>query len=291
MVFNEYRVFFGAKFLLVRKRKNILNFGGDSVKLTEIKDFWEKSGENFPLNAKVTPTSRDPYLGELERTYILQHLEKEHTCLEIGCGDAFHGVHYAEKSQTYYGVDVAQSLIQLAEERKNALSLENASFFVGSVLDIREKFPEEKFDRIISQRCLINLPAWELQRKALLQIYDLLAPGGMLLLTEGFQENLENLNQARKMFDLPTINVVDYNRNFEKKEFESFINGYFHIENLLNYGSYIFFSRLYHPMVVFPDAPKHDSVMNKVAMELQKKMDLKGLDDYSYNLFYVLRKK
>ncbi len=261
------------------------------MKLSDIKDFWEKSGEHFPLDTSVTPTSRDPYLGELERNYVLQYLEKDHTCLEVGCGDASHGVYYAEKSGKYCGVDLAQSLVRLAEKRKASLSLGNADFFVGSVLDIEKMFPEEKFDRVISQRCLINLPTWELQEEALRKIHGLLAPGGMLLLTEGFQENLENLNQAREQFGLPVIKVVDYNRNFVKREFESFVKDYFYVENVLSYGSYLFFSRLYHPMVVFPDAPKHDSVMNKVAMQLQKELNLEGMDDYSYNLFYVLRKK
>jgi ubiquinone/menaquinone biosynthesis C-methylase UbiE len=261
------------------------------MKLEEIKQHWEKSGESFPFDSKVTPTSRDPYLGELERENILSRLEKEYNCLEIGCGDAFHTIHYAKKVNRILGIDVADSLINIAKERLQQEPLGNVDFLVGSVLDIEAEFEGKRFDCVISQRCLINLPTWEHQKDAITQVHQLLANQGIFLLTEGFQDNLDNLNSVRKRFSLPEIKVVDYNRNFILRDFEQFIQQDFEVIEKRYYGSYLFFSRVYHPLVVLPEDPKHDSKMNEVAMNLQKAFPMPDLEKYSYNIFYVLRKR
>ncbi|MHA2095118.1 MAG: class I SAM-dependent methyltransferase [Candidatus Hodarchaeales archaeon] len=261
------------------------------MKLEEIKQHWEKSGESFPFDSKVTPTSRDPYLGELERENILSYLEEEYTCLEIGCGDAFHTMHYAKKVKRIFGIDVADSLINIAKKRVLEEPLNNVDFYVGSVLDIGEIFKGKQFDCAISQRCLINLPNWEHQRNAITQVHQLLTNQGMFLLTEGFQDNLDNLNSVRTKFSLPEIKVVDYNRNFIVSDFEKFIEQYFEVIEKRFYGCYLFFSRVYHPLVVLPENPKHDSKLNEVAMNLQKALSMPDLEKYSYNIAYVLRKR
>lgn len=238
----------------------------------------------------MTPTSRDPYLGELERANILSHLDNKYTCLEIGCGDAFHTIHYAKKVKRIFGIDVADSLINIAKKRLQQEPLDNVNFLVDSVLDIGAKFEAKKFDCIISQRCLINLPTWEHQKDAITQVHQLLANQGIFLLTEGFQDNLDSLNSVRNMVSLPEIKVVDYNRNLILRDFEQFIEQYFEVIEKRYYGSYLFFSRVYHPLVILPENPKHDSKMNEVAMNLQKVLHMPDLEKYSYNVFYVLQK-
>ncbi|NKC10831.1 MAG: methyltransferase domain-containing protein [Gammaproteobacteria bacterium] len=262
------------------------------MKLEEIKHHWQKSGESFPSHSKVTPTSRDPYLGELERENILSYLNREHACLEVGCGDAFHTIHYAKKVKRILGIDVADSLINIAKERKLQRDLlNNIDFDVCSVLDIGEKFDGERFDCVISQRCLINLPTWDHQKEAISQIHRLLTDEGIFLLTEGFQDYLDTLNSARTRFSLPEIKVVDYNRNFVLNDFEEFIQQYFEIVEQRHYGPYLFFSRIYHPLAALPDSPKHDSKLNEVAMNISRVLSMSDLEKYSYNLFYALKRR
>ncbi len=261
------------------------------MKLEEIKQYWQKSGESFPFDSRVTPTSRDPFLGELERKNILSYLDKGYTCLEIGCGDAFHSIHYAKKIKKILGVDVADSLINIAKKRAQQEALDNIDFLASSVLDIAASLEGKQFDCAISQRCLINLPTWDEQKNAIIQVHQLLTDQGIFLLTEGFQDNLANLNSVRKMFSLPEIKVVDYNRNFILHDFEQFVRQYFEIIAKHYYGTYLFFSRIYHPLVVLPDTPKHDARMNEVAMKLQHALPIPDFEKYSYNIFYVLRKR
>lgn len=261
------------------------------MKLEDIKDHWEKSRKDFPVDGSVTPTSRDPYLGQLERANFLSSLSPELTCLELGCGDGYHTVHYAKEVKKLSGVDVAASLIDLADQRIHESHIENVDLSVVSVLDIAQQFEAQSFDCILSQRCLINLPDWEYQKNAISQAHQLLKTGGLFLLSEGFQENLDNLNAVRKLVSLPEIKVVDYNRNFLMEDFEEYILQYFDIVEKRGYGSYLFFSRIYHPLVVFPENPKHDSKLNEIAMKLSSLLPMQDLERYSYNLFYVLKKK
>jgi len=261
------------------------------MKIEEIKRHWERSGERFPSDSKITPTSRDPYLGKLERENILACLNEKYTCLEIGCGGALHTVHYAKRVKRLLAIDVADSLINVANKRLQQEGIDNVELYVGSVLDIDERFKGKQFDCVISQRCLINLPDWESQRNAISQVYNLLADEGIFLLTEGLQDNLDNLNSMRTRFSLPEIKVVDYNRNFVSGDLEIFVQQYFEVIEKRHYGPYLFFSRVYHPLVVFPDDPQHDAKMNEVAMNISRVLPMPDLEKYSYNMFYVLKKR
>jgi len=59
------------------------------MKLEEIKRYWESSGESNDFGSMVTPTSRDPYLGELERENILRHLVNGIHASKLGVATRF----------------------------------------------------------------------------------------------------------------------------------------------------------------------------------------------------------
>lgn len=259
--------------------------------LNKIKDFWNIAGKKFPFNSNITPTSRDPFLGELERDFIISKLNKNFVCLEVGCGDAFHSVHYAKKVKQLTGIDISESLINIADKRLKMKNINNVNLHTGSVLEIEKMFKGQKFDCAISQRCLINLSLWKYQKNAILQIHKLLNKNGILILTEGFQENLDNLNYVRKKLKLKKINVVGYNKNFTLIEFLKFINKYFDVIETYYYGSYLFLSRIFHPLMVYPKEPKHNSKLNKTAMMIQKRLNNSEFNKFSYNIAFVLRKK
>jgi len=259
--------------------------------LEEIRRHWQKAGEDMSLSEKITSTSRDPFLGQLEEKYIQEHLNANQHIAEVGCGDAIHTLEYSKKVKSITGVDIARSLIKKAKKRVSLEACENVKFVVGSVLELEKVIDDKPVDCVISQRCLINLPSWKYQKKAIQQIYKVLKPNGLFLMTEGFQDELDNINCLREQFGLSTIKVVKYNRNLEHREFDEFICRYFNIEVMRHYGVYIVFSRVYHPLVVLPDEPKHDSRLNEVAYMLSNQIDIPNFKRYSYNLFYALRKK
>lgn len=263
----------------------------DDMKLEEIKKHWDRAGSEVNEGAKVTPTSRDPYLAVLERENICHYLNKTRLGLEIGCGDGSHSISYAKSLKHLIGIDIALSLIRKARERSFSESLQNAEFLVGSVLNMEAMFHSRKFDCIISQRCIINLPNWDYQKDVILQCHNLLRSNGLLLITEGFQDELNNLNKIRKSLGLSEIEVVSYNRNLIRKKFDSFVEKYFDIVGTRHYGVYLFLSRVFHPLAVLPEYPKHDSKLNETAMTISRRVQIPNLEECSYNLFYLLKKK
>ena len=260
------------------------------MELEEIRKYWEQAGERLSMTDAVTPTSRDPYLGNLEQQNIAAFLVRDQDVLEIGCGDGQHTVRYAKQVKSVVGLDVAASLIRLAEKRTQKEQIENARFKCGSVLELRG-LGNETFDCVVSQRCLINLPTWDYQRKAIEQVYSVLKPGGLFLMTEGFEDELQELNRARRAVGLVEVRVVDYNRNFRHAEFDGFVATLFDVEAVKDYGFYLFCSRVFHPLAVLPEQPRHDSRLNEVAGLLASGDFGVSMKQYSYNLMYVLRKR
>lgn len=258
--------------------------------LESLKRHWENAGAK-PSSGVVTPTSRDPFLSQLEVENILPWLNKRKTVLEVGCGDAVHTLRYARKARKLVALDVADSLIARARKRAKNEKIRNVEFVTESVLNLGRVEFGTLFDCIISQRCLINLPDWRCQKNAILLLHELLKKDGILLLTEGFQRELDELNRLRRKVNLTKIMVVPYNRNLEREKFERFIKPCFSVEKVVDYGTYLLLSRVYHPLAVSPKNPKHDSPLNEAAMRMAQIVSFPDVARYSYSLFYALRKK
>jgi ubiquinone/menaquinone biosynthesis C-methylase UbiE len=263
------------------------------MKLEKIKKFWEDSGREKIVGKAVTPTSRDPFMAEMERQYILSYLKKNATAIEVGCGAGIHSIYYAKKLKKLWCIDISSGFIKQAKVVAENKGVKNITFIEGSVASLPESVAvgKNKMDFVISQRCLINLPTWELQKNALKTVCDILKPGGFLLLSEGFIEPLVNLNGVRSSLNLKPIKVVPYNKNMEINKFETLIKKRFTIESCKGYGFYLLMSRAYYPYVINPLLPKHDSEWNEGAMKLSQLIDSHEFDKFSYNKFYALRKK
>jgi len=260
------------------------------MNLNDIKKHWEEVGKQYQNKGGISPTSRDPFLAKLERENILNYLESNSNVLEIGCGDASHTIEYAQNVNHITAIDLSENLLKLAEKNRLESGAKNIELHQLSVLDLKEFFKNRQFDIIISQRCLINLSQWEYQKEALYQIHHLLKKEGLLLMTESFNDEMKTLNKERTKYNLNPIKVVDYNRNFENLDFNDFISNIFATEKILDYGFYLYLSRIYHPLVVEPEMPKHDSPLNKIAALLATQNNHSEFKKYSYNLLYILRK-
>jgi SAM-dependent methyltransferase len=259
--------------------------------LSKIKKHWNRMGAEFDKTSSVTPTSRDPFLGMLEKQNILRYLKSDFAVLEIGCGDASHTVEYAKHVDHIIAIDVAETLVERAQLTAATASCGNVEFKVCSVLEMEDLFELRQFDCIISQRCLINLPQWNYQKEAIGQLHRLLDDDGLFLLTEGFQKELDRLNVLRQSLGLNEIRAVQYNRNIIRTKFERFIADFFDIVELRDYGLYLLLSRVFHPLAILPDEPKHDSPLNEAAMKMASLVSSREFQEYSYNLFYALKKK
>lgn len=262
------------------------------MKQSEITKHWVEAGTNFPkIHKQITPTSRDPYLGILERNNIIAFLKSKDRVLEIGCGDSNHTIQYAKKVKEVHALDIADTLLKRAQKNVKKAKIQNIHFQLGSATEVANFFSGIKFDAAISQRCLINIANWESQKNVIKQIHQKLVPGGRFLLSEGFVEGFGPLNKLRKQLGLDLIRPVLYNNNFARKRFESFIKEYFEIIDIRDYGFYLLFSRTVTSVAFLPKKPEHDCKINEAIMKLSQMILSKDFSEFSYNFFYALKKK
>lgn len=259
---------------------------GKSVNSNKTKIFWEKRAlENAEsIKSEMGNTLDDVNLRKLEINAILKYIRNNQKVLDVGCGNGFSTINFALlKKISIDGIDYSKQMILNA---RNLLSYKEnkikgkVNFFQKDIL--HDNLDEEKYDVIITERCLINLGTWNNQKQALLNLHKYLKPGGTLLMLEGFKDNLNEINKIRKKYKLKPINVVWHNLFFEKIKFEKFANKYFKIQNIDNFGStYMLITRtLFHAL-----KDNYDKDIDKLAVLLP------NFGNYNYQRLYILKKE
>jgi len=186
----------------------------------EIKEFWAQRAKAHKTDS--TATLGEVALRKLEIKALMRHLKSGMKVLDVGCGNGFSTVEFARKFESeFIGVDYSEEMIKYALENKknNKGRLQGkVSFKVGNVLGLT--FDDESFDYVITERCLQNLPEWELQKKAIAEILRVLRPGGTFLMLECSKTGLQQLQKLRRRFLKPAIENAEpwHNRFFHDAE-------------------------------------------------------------------------
>lgn len=79
--------------------------------------------------------------------------------------------------------------------------------------DLRDKasLPNNQFDVLLLQRVMINIQSLQDQMAALGNVVGLLKVGGLLVTIEAFDSGLRAMNEARKEFNLPSVQMPYHN--------------------------------------------------------------------------------
>ena len=204
--------------------------------LNKVKEHWEDS---------KTVSLKDGNLQELERFSILEALKrigKVNKLADIGCGDGIDTICWRQYAQKVHGYDY--STVMLKKARK--LSKGKVKFHS---LDILSEMPKEKYDVIVTKRCLINLGTFENQKKAVMKICRNLNPGGHYIMLESCSEGLNNLNIMRLKANLQPLKVPFHNKYFDLGELIAFLKPAFDIEETKNFSTYYFLTRVYNQVL------------------------------------------
>jgi len=232
----------------------------------------------------LKPTARDPYLQMLNEYYIGKLLNNEMSVLDIGCGEGSSTIVFAKLVRSIVGVDYSDTLIKQADYK----AVENSKFMIGDVLELDKLFSPSTFDAVISIRCLINIPDTEQQYRGLDNIVSVLKPGGLLLLSEGYQKGWKGINKHRKNNGLSKMEVVPYNKLFGC-ELKNTLMKYGKIVDFIGFGEYLYGSRVVHPLLF--SHVKHDAPINKVYADLHKNStSTHNFKDCDYVGIYVVKK-
>lgn len=256
------------------------------------KEFWDQQArEHGPSDLATAP---DRHYRTLEIRCILNaigNVAKRETILDVGCGNGFSTLQIAKKfpEAMITGIDYSEAMI--AEANKKIVP--NVEFFVGNVLTAshHKELKGQRFDIVLSTRCLINLMSWKEQTEGLLQMLDLLEPDGRLILVENFTLGLNNLNALRNSVGLDPIKTRWHNRYLDMDELAHFsarnditLDSGENIGNMYYIASRVIYARICKDEGVEPD---YENPINEVAARLPTHGEHHGC---SPNFLFVFRR-
>lgn len=254
----------------------------------EIKAFWDEQARAH-LDSSIA-TNPDPNYRELEIAHILPHLSDHGRILDVGCGNGYSTLRFARANPhaIVLGVDYSIPMIRAAMDShtRHHHSLKNVSFLAADVLSLTDL--RMQFDIIVTERCLINLPNFTEQKKAILEMKRCLNYGGKLVLVENTMEGLANLNTMRRKFDLPDIKMRWHNQYLPQQEFLKFARQHFQVQTVDNIGNlYYMLSRVVYAKLCQDkgELPDYNHPINQIAAQLPSFPAYR----WSPNYLFVLR--
>lgn len=199
-----------------------------------IRNYWNSRAAG---DSSAQSTTQDVYLREIEYAALLERIGKigPARVADVGCGDGRTTARLAARlpGASFTGFDYSDAMVANARRIHAADSGERLAFAQGDVCD---GFAQQ-FDLVYTTRCLINLPSWELQARALRSIHAALAAGGVYLMVENFVEGQDNFNRVRRDYGLPEIAVREHNHFFERPRLLAFAGTLFSVLEEVNISS------------------------------------------------------
>jgi SAM-dependent methyltransferase len=246
----------------------------ETAKMTsdEIRVFWDSRA-----SLGDTSGSNDFILKDLETAVFLEKIKPESSIIDIGCGNGKTLITMAMKNRCKgVGVDFSEENIKLALRYKEEAGLGDEILFrvgkiPGGLLDM------DFFDYALTQRCLVNLPTKEDQKKAFSEIISRVKPGGYYLMIEDSRQGLASLNALRSKLDLAPIPAPWHNLFLDEDDVATWGTD----EYILKAGpdavasTYYFLSRVIYAKIgeeqgLKPEELKYDSEINLLAYRLPR---------------------
>ncbi|MDF1642008.1 methyltransferase domain-containing protein [Thalassolituus oleivorans] len=196
--------------------------------LDQIEAHWTKWAKEFQQDIRATTKTRTIKYLEVDALYrAIKKTEffsrGDAKVLEVGCGNGHNCFMLAKVLPrfSFTGVDFILDMVNSALEiRNSSTDYSGMNFFQGNVLKLDEcENIADQYDIVFTDRCLINLNTHELQRSALDQLYEKVAPGGYLILIENVQSTYERQNIVRKSSGLEPRTPDSFNLFIDEESF------------------------------------------------------------------------
>ena len=237
-------------------------------------------------NEKKVQSMYDKYLINLEIQLITSKIPPKSKILDAGCGEGEGTLVYSKIPKTViHAVDFSNTRLRLAKKKlkgiKNVI-FKQADFLNNYNLD-------NDYDIIISQRFLINLMKWNLQKKVLRDLLKMLRSGGKIILLEGCIDGVRELNKFRSLFGLEPIPVKWHNLFFDNKKLVKFMsNSGAKLIDEDGLGEYFLLTRGVRP--VFDNKLNWDTKFNQMSAGLRLKNLMKLKSRFSRLKLWVFEK-
>jgi ubiquinone/menaquinone biosynthesis C-methylase UbiE len=253
----------------------------------EIHQYWNDKAE--ALKTDPSATMKDVILRGLEIEAIGSRLGADDELLDVGGGNAYAGLLWAERCKSVLVTDFSEKMVEYGREAIAESGRTNVEIEQASVLDLSAY--AGRYSAVSCVRCLINLTSEAEQLAAIEQLASTLKPDGRLFLIEGLEETFAAMNTAREAMQLPAIPLDWHNRLLSKAKLEAKLSESLTIEDRVDFGEYYFLSRIVHPLLVAPEEPAFRGRCNQVARDIWQAGSAKSrFADISTLVLYVCRR-
>jgi len=229
---------------------------------------------------------------EIEIREILKHLIDGDQVLDVGCANGYSTVRFASQKQiNIRGIDFVPEMIEQARLRTSKLDknmISRLAFEVGDITALEEA--NEKYDKVIATRVLINLIDLDRQIKAISECARVLKSGGMLLLSEATLQGWQRMNKFRQEWGLNAIPMPHFNQYVDQEQIISAASDFLQLHEVSNFSStYYICTRIFKPLFIQALGIKKD--VADPNMEWNRwAAQLPSWGDYGVQKLFVFRK-
>ena len=253
--------------------------------LEAIRQHWERRGRKYGLSPSASWV--DETMLHREGVVLARFLKEGDRVLDAGCANGYTTLQLARSKRIrIIGVDYAQSMIDYANLNLGRAGLleGSASFRVGNFLNL--DFPDNSFDKVITKRCMINLGSAEHQKKALLEAWRVLKPGGLFLISEVSNQSSDNLNRLRHRLGLEIMTPLWHNCYLDEVELFKFAAPYFKLAKVKRFSSsYYALTWAIYPFFVRNGQRNYRSWFHRLSAHIPQ------VGDWGLQKLYVLQKR
>jgi SAM-dependent methyltransferase len=256
----------------------------------EILRYWREQAREHGVSHAASWSDR--YAIELEYKEMLARIEEGDRILDIGCANGYKTLRLAAARRvSIRGVDSAPEMIEQARQALTAgpnLPSE-LEFDVGDIMELDE--PSDAYDKVIVTRVVINVGAWERQRRALLEAVRVVKPGGILLLSEACLQGWNAINRLRGEWGLEPIPMPAFNNYLDSDQVVELLSPQATLVELVNFSSsYYVGTRLLKPLLAQAtgaqlDVADPDTEWNRFWSQVP------AAGDYGTQVLFVFRKR
>jgi SAM-dependent methyltransferase len=241
--------------------------------IADIRQFWNEQAEAHGRDPQATTPDR--WVREVEIASLseqLAGLPDGTAVLDVGCGNGYSVIRLAElhPGLSFAGGDYAPAMVEQARQ-----SLADHPELEGRVrfeeMDVLELPLDSAFDVVITDRCLINLPSFAEQQRAIARIAAVVRPGGRYLAVENFHGGQDGLNRERERLGLSPIPIRWHNCFLDETAFAEACSEFFAVDPPLPIAStYYLITRCVYSKLcqMAGEEPGYDHPIYEVATQL-----------------------
>jgi SAM-dependent methyltransferase len=245
---------------------------------------WGRRAASVESDAEVN--IMDVFQRDLEYDHVCSYLEKSMRVLEVGCGNGFSTNRFRPLVHHIDAFDYSEEMIERA---RAAFGETNNRFIHDNVLAPRHL--QGPYDTIICVRVLINLRDLDEQRLAVRNLIPLLARGGQLILVEGFTDGFASLTGLRANVGLPPVDPASINFYSAVRDLLPDLERALELVGEFHLGAYDYLTRVVYPLMIQPEAPKHNTEFSERSSALARAHNPDCLKEFSRVRGFVLRSR